>query len=99
MAHPKAVPLELNGAKFLVYDFNALCTLRDEGVDAFKLKDEDLEDPRVIRKLVWAGLLSEHPQTSLEQVGSWIDLSNLKEVAEAFTKAFERATQRELPSP
>lgn len=99
MAHPKAVPLDLNGDKYLVYDFNALCSLRDEGVDAFTLKDADLLDPRVIRKLIWAGLLHHSPNVTLNEVGSWIDLSNLTEIAEAFTQAFEKATKREIPSP
>ncbi len=99
MAHPKAVPLTLDGPKSLVYNFNTLCTLRDEGVDAFTLQDGDLTDPRVIRKLIWAGLLHDHPEVTLEQVGSWIDLSNLTEVANAFTEAFKKSTQRDLPSP
>lgn len=99
MAHPKAEPLDLNGAKYLLYDFNALCALRDEGVDAFTLKDGDLTDPRVIRKLIWAGLLHGTPDVTLAQVGSWMDFSNLTETADAFTRAFEKATQRDLPSP
>lgn len=99
MAHPKAVPLDLDGAKYLVYDFNALCALREEGVDAFTLQDGDLTDPRVIRKLIWAGLLHGCPGVTLTQVGSWLDLSNLTAVAEAFTQAFQKSTQRDLPSP
>lgn len=100
MAHPKAVPVLLGGeTRHLVYDFNALCVLRDHGVDAFALEDSALGDPRVIRKLVWAGLLNESPGLTLDEVGSWMDFSNLADVAHAFTKAFERATQREIPSP
>lgn len=100
MAHPKAVPVALNGStKYLVYDFNALCALLDEGVDAFRLSDTDLQDVRVIRKLVWAGLLESEPSVTLAQVGSWLDLSNLVAVAEAFTAAFARSSKSRLADP
>ena len=50
MAHPKAVPMTLGGqTRHLVYDFNALCRLRDIGVDAFKLDESGMEDPRILR--------------------------------------------------
>lgn len=98
MAHPKAVPLELGGTtRHLVYDMNALCALRDVGVDAFTLTEGQLTDPRVVRSLIWAGLKLESPDLTPEQVGSWIDLSNLVDVGQAFTQAFERSTQRESP--
>ena len=100
MAHPKAVPVHLGGQdRHLLYDFNALCALRDVGVDAFELTDAKLADPRVIRHLVWGGLLHEVPDLAVQDVGRWIDLSNLKDVATAFTKAFERSTQREVVDP
>lgn len=100
MAHPKAVPVALGGlTRHLVYDMNALCALRDEGVDALALGDTDLTDPRVMRKLVWAGLRQENADVTLAQVGEWIDLSNLAEVGTAFTKAFERSTKREQDDP
>ena len=98
--HPKAVPVQLDGqTKHLVYDINALCRLRDIGCDAFKLDEAALGDPRTVRALVWAGLLEECPDVTLEQVGSWIDLANLPAVAHAFTKGFERSTQTELGDP
>lgn len=100
MAHPKAVPVELGGTtRHLVYDFNALCRLRDEGVDAFKLDDTSLGDPRTIRALVWAGLLAESPDLTVTEVGGWLDMSNLPTVAQAFTKAFERSTKQETADP
>ena len=100
MAHPKAVPLELNGeTHYLVYDFTALCALREVGVDAFDLTDQKLTDPRVIRSLVTAGLQCEHPGVTEAQVGKWIDLSEIAAVASAFTQAFERSTKRELADP
>lgn len=100
MPHPKAVAVELGGqTRHLVYDFNALCALRDEGVDFTALQESDLADPRVMRKLVWAGLLEETPDVTLQEVGGWMDLSNLKPVAEAFTKAFERSGKSDLRDP
>lgn len=100
MAHPKAVPVDLGGqTRHVLYDINALCALMDEGVDTTTLTDDLLKDPRVVRKLVWAGLLHESPDVTLHQVGEWIDFSNLMDVAQAFTKAFERAAQRRIPDP
>lgn len=96
--HPKAVAVELDGTtKHLVYDLNALCRLRDIGVDAFSLDEGKLADPRTVRALVWAGLLDESPDVAVEQVGKWIDLENLPRVAGAFTAAFERSTKQETP--
>ena len=100
MAHPKAVPVTLGGqTRHLVYDFNALCRLRDVGVDAFKLDEGQMEDPRVIRALLWAGLLEESPDVTVEQVGGWLDLSNLASAAHAFTDAFQRSAKQELADP
>lgn len=63
MAHPKAVPLELGGqTRHLLFDFAAICPLRDRGIDAMNLQDEQLLDPRVIRDIVWAGIRYEFPR-------------------------------------
>lgn len=100
MAHPKAVPLDLGGTtRHLLYDINAFCALRDAGVDAFQLDDTALADPRVVRTLVWAGLLAETPDLTAKDVGAWIFPENLKAVAEAFTRAFQRALGQELADP
>ena len=100
MAHPKAVPVTLGGlTRHLVYDFNALCRLRDDGVDAFKLGEGQMDDPRIIRSLIWAGLLEENPDLTPQDVGKWIDMSNLPVVAQAFIDAFQRATQQENADP
>lgn len=96
--HPKSVPVELGGqTRSLVYDFNALCALRDSGVDALSLTEEQMTDPRTIRALIWAGLLESEPSVTLKDVGGWMDPGNLKAVAEAFRKAMEKALKRELP--
>ena len=100
MAHPKAVPVELGGqTRHLVYDLNALCRLRDEGVGFDKLNEQDMADPRLVRKLVWAGLLEENPDLTLDAVGKWIDLQNLATVAGAFTDAFAKSVGTELGDP
>lgn len=100
MAHPKAVPLVLNEeTHHLVYDMNAFCFLLDVGVDAMNLDDERMKDLRVVRKLVWAGLKHETPDLTEHVVGSWIDLSNLAEVATAFTAAFQQSMKRMVDDP
>ena len=97
MAHPKAVPLVLGGVtRYLVYDLSALCALREEGVEYDKLKDEDFTDPRLTRKLLWAALLAEQPEVTLDQAGRWVDLENIGTVMQATTKAFLKSSGQEL---
>lgn len=96
--HRKSVAVELGGqTRHLVYDFNALCALKDNGVDALSLDEAQMTDPRTIRALIWAGLLESDPNVTLKDVGGWMDPGNLGEVADAFRKAMEKALQREIP--
>src|SRR5687768_13254543 len=97
--HPKAVPLTVGETTYtLFYDLNALCVLRESGVDAFSLTQEQLSDPRTIRVMLWGATRKYHPALSLEQVGE-LALSDLGEAAIAMTEALRKATTREIVGP
>lgn len=98
--HPKAVQFALNGQDYtLFYNLSALCLLRDHDVDVFALDQSMMQDPRVMRALLWAGLQKYHPGTTLEQVGDWLDLSDLGPAAQAFSLALQKASTKEISGP
>lgn len=94
MAKQTAVSIKLDKQRKLKYTFNAFCELEDvlgrplseisEIMDGFKLKD--------LRAMLWAGLLHESPDLTLEEAGELMDkASSLEEVAEAVVKAMEKS--------
>lgn len=93
MPDPRAVALALGGAKrSLFYDLNALCRLKVEHrINVLVPGDEDTQDPVTLRALIWAGLLHEAPDLTVEAVGGWIGVGDLGRCAEAFAEAFRRA--------
>ena len=100
MSHPKSVDVPIKGTTYtLLYNLGAICALRDKGVDAFNLTAETLTDPRTIRTLLWGGLRKYHPEVTEEQLGDLLDLSDLPEVAEAFTEALRKASTKEIAGP
>ena len=98
--HPKSVTLSLHGTTYtLLYNLGAVCALRDRGVDAFNLTVEMLTDPRTIRTLLWGGLRKYHPDVTEDALGDLLDLSDLPEVALAFTDALRKASTKEIVGP
>lgn len=98
--HPKSVQTTLGGQSYtLFYNLNALCLLKEAGVDAFNLDPAMMSDPRTIRALIWAGLQKYHPQVTQEQVGDLLDLSDLGDAALAFSTALQKASSKEIVGP
>jgi hypothetical protein len=91
MAKKQAFPVKLDKQRNFRFTFNAFCELEDvldrpltELQKGFKMKD--------LRALVWAGLLHEEPELTIEQAGDLIDeAESIEEVAEAVSKAIEAA--------
>jgi len=83
------VLVEIGGeSRRLVYDFNALASIEEatgrnmlDGSGWLKPKAKDF------RAFVWAGLLHDWPEVTLEQVGRWLSEANLQDVAAAFVRA------------
>jgi len=88
----KAVTVKLDKQRKLKYTFNALCELEEVMGRSlttlqngeFKMKD--------LRALVWAGLLHESPELTLEEAGDLIDRAeSIEEIATAVSQAMEVA--------
>jgi len=89
------VLLELGGRRRrLSLDLNALAAFEEktghglEGMRAATMKIATL------RMMLWACLLSDDPTTTIDQVGSWIDLDNLAEVTQALSTVLSRSMPR-----
>lgn len=86
------VAIELDRTRTLKYDLNALILLEENlGVTIDKLGEVQM-GLRTLRTLIWAGLIHEDPELTQEQVGSWIDISNIHTIREKFIEAFRAAT-------
>jgi hypothetical protein len=91
MAKKKSFPVKLDKQRKLRFTFNAFCELEEvmdrpltELQNGFKMKD--------LRALLWAGLLHEEPEMTIEQAGDLIDeAESIEVVAEAVSKAIEAA--------
>lgn len=87
----KAFPIQLDKKRNLRFDFNALCELEEHvnltelGGKNFRMKD--------LRAILWAGLLHESPELTIEDAGELIDYAESLEgiatvVGEAFKESF-----------
>lgn len=82
------VPVVIGGqTRHLLYDLNALCTLKAHGINLLAPSDGDTEDPVVLRALLWAGFLHESPDLAVETVGRWVTMDRIGELAETFAVA------------
>ena len=91
----QSIPIELGGkTKHLRYTFNALvaleeklgCSLSDIGT----LLTGSVSVTK-LRTLIWAGLIHDDKELTEEQVGEWLDLTSISEIAEKFAEALEAA--------
>lgn len=82
--------IELGGkTRRLAYDLNALCALEDHG------GIDQTGSPKGLRAMLWAGLLHEEPDLSLDDVGRLVTLDRIEEIATAVGEAMSR----DMPSP
>lgn len=93
-----AVPIQLDRERRLKYDFNALCVLEERfHINLFDAKTLNAMStaisPPLLSKLIYAGLLHETPEITLDQVRESMRLSELSHYIEQFTEAIERAMQ------
>lgn len=87
-----SVPIELGGkVRHLRYTFNALVALEDElGIPISDIGQIliDKVKLRPIRSMVWAGLIDEDESLTIAEVGGWLDLGKLGEIASKVGEAF-----------
>ena len=80
--------------RHLRYNFNALVALEEalgspiSEIGTLVSGSVRLKD---LRAIVWAGLLHEDADVTEKDVGSWLDLSMLGEIADKVREAFEAA--------
>lgn len=85
------VPVSIGGTtRHLLYDLNALCTLKEQhGINLLAPSDEDTENPVVLRALLWAGFLHETPDLDVKAVGHWVTMDRIEELAVTFAQALQ----------
>lgn len=95
----RTVAIELDKTRRLKYDLNAFALLKEQhGINLFRADPDRLHDPTAVRACLWAGLVHEDPNLTVEQVGSFVDLGNFREVSELVAEAMMSANGRQVPS-
>lgn len=93
------ISVVLDKPRSLCYDLNALIALEEiDGTVNEVMEKLQKGSLKAVRSLLWAGLLREDPDITMQQVGAMIDMNSLPIIAEAITKAVEGAMpeQKEL---
>lgn len=80
------VKITLDKERTLFYDLNALVALEDQGIEVAKVS-EGVKMSQV-RGILWAGLIHEDKELTLEEVGSLVTIDNIQEVSDAIGTAF-----------
>jgi len=88
------VDIELDKARKLRYNLNALAELEDKLGTSLSDLDEDKMGVKQIRTFLWAGLIHEDPEITEQEVGEMVDFENMEYINEKITEAFSKATKR-----
>ncbi|MGV2685135.1 hypothetical protein GNF82_12120 [Clostridium perfringens] len=80
------VKITLDKERTLYFNLNALVSLEEQGVDVSKL-DQGIKMSQ-IRGILWAGLIHEDADLTMDQVGEMVDFDNIEEVSKAISAAF-----------
>ena len=102
-AKTQGIKITLDKPRKVIYNFNSFIALqqlfedeRETSVDLDELlKQAEKGNLRIIRALLWAGLVEDDPTLTELETGRIIDPYNLKAVTEALTKAITVS----MPSP
>ena len=96
MALPQVrIPVDLDRPRTLVLDFNALCKVEEVTGINLLVGEAAFSSMRMVRAMVWAGLLHEDPTLSLHRVGEILQTSNMEKILDAIVKAYDAA----MPEP
>ncbi|MDF2612541.1 MAG: hypothetical protein K0S71_327 [Clostridia bacterium] len=80
------IKITLDKERVLKFNLNSLVKLEEIGVNVQSLQDNaKISD---IRSILWAGLVHEDKDLTLEMIGDMVDMDNLQEVTDAIAKAF-----------
>lgn len=86
------IELELDKKRRLLLNFNAMA-LFEEQTGKNILASDVMENPsaRDIRALLWACLVHEDPELTVEQVGAMIHMGNIRDISQAIAAAWKKA--------
>lgn len=91
----QSIPIELGGkTRHIRFTFNALVALEEElGIPISEIGEIMSGSVSLtnLRRLVWAGLIHEDKDLTQEQVGEFLGLVDIGDLAEKLAKAFEAA--------
>lgn len=80
------VKVNLDKERTLYFDLNALCLLEENGINITDLQNGVKMSQ--VRAILWAGLVHEDPELTLEAVGALVTADCLEEVSTAIGEAF-----------
>jgi hypothetical protein len=82
-------PLALDGKTYhLCYDFNAIIAYEEKsGENILVAFEPDNMTPTKMRQLLWAGLLRENPEITLEQTGALAGYVDMARISNAIVSA------------
>lgn len=94
----KKVQITLDKERTLAYPIMSLIRLKKEhGIELKDLADEaKAQDMEIILAVIWAGLIHEDKELTLEDVGYMIDVTELPEISQKLTEIFKDMSQKNL---
>lgn len=88
------VKITLDKERNLRYTLNSLAELEDVlGVPLSELENVHM-GMKQVRAFLWAGLIHEDKDLTLEKVGDMVDMDNMNEINEKITEAFKAGTAK-----
>lgn len=94
----KQVPITLDKERTLAFPLMSLVRLKKEyGIELKDLQDEKkAQDIETILTVIWAGLIHEDRELTVEDVGYMIDITELPEVSEKLSEIFRSMNEKNL---
>lgn len=89
------ISVQLDKPRTLVISFNALCKAEEVTGQSFLVGEPAFSSMRVMRALVWSGLLHEDPTLTLDQVGDMIEAAGADVILSQIMAAYMAA----MPEP
>lgn len=101
MADARAVTIDLNGPRTLLYNMAAYKRLRAHGINLLTPNAEDQTkavDAEAATTILWCGLVdADRAALSLEDVDNAVVLADLPRLVDAIGEALRRANETEVP--
>lgn len=75
----------------LKYPLHALMKLEDAGVSLSDINTDAVKVSDLV-KLIWAGLVCQFPDATVEEIANSYEMSDMEQLGQAMTAAFKKAT-------